>query len=203
MKLCAQGCASAEPFICNPASVPARTCDQLKPELRDYEDLGRSLNTPGDHGSSGNSSTTYGLCSSNWECRGQRCDLTTNVCAPCRVDADCKEDFGAHICAPDGSCMSVRCAEDADCSGGDKCDPATHECARCLVDADCAGQIAPHCSRVKKSCVPCTADAHCVGQATGSHCGLTSPFDSICVQCITDADCAASGGTRCSIGFCM
>lgn len=204
-KLCAEGCGATQPSICNPASVPARTCDQLKPELRLYEDKGRALSTPGTDFVGGGTSDAFGLCLSNSDCEGQRCDLTTNVCGPCHTDAECKGDFGAHICAPDGSCMAVECAEDADCFAGDKCDPAHHKCVRCLVDADCTGQTFPHCSPAKNTCVQCVADADCVGQPTsrGSHCGLNSPFESICVECNIDADCAGSGRSRCGIGICM
>jgi Cys-rich repeat protein len=203
--LCVEGCAARQPIICNPASVAARTCDQLKPELREYEDIGRSSSQPGDQGSFGGSGSAFGLCRSNSDCNGQRCDLATNVCGPCKTDADCKEDFGAHMCAPDGSCMRVQCVEDADCPG-QRCDTAMHKCVRCLVDADCTGQVFLHCNPAKNTCVQCTTDADCNGQSgLGTHCGLTAPADSICVECNTDADCVNPLRPHCGVGlsFCM
>jgi hypothetical protein len=95
----------------NPDSVAARTCDQLKPELRISEDRGRALHSSGDDAVFGTSST-FGLCNTTADCSGpvpQSCDLATNVCRPCATDADCKTDFGAHACAPDGTCKIVDC----------------------------------------------------------------------------------------------
>ena len=90
-KRCAQGCTIQSPAICNSASVDARTCDQLKPELRDYEDTARAEQN-GSHVSVGFGGTNrYGLCTKAEDCAlPQGCNLATNVCSACADDTECE-----------------------------------------------------------------------------------------------------------------
>ncbi len=113
-QLCAQGCTTQSPSICNAASVAARTCDQLKPELRLYEDSARA-EQGGSHISHGDFGGTnpYGLCADADDCElPLGCTLITNTCSACAADADCKRAFGPYICSAEKACTKVACASD-------------------------------------------------------------------------------------------
>jgi hypothetical protein len=146
---CMTGCGDVNPPICNPLSVAARSCDQLKPELRLYQEAGQAKK---------NGETFVGvvggdgLCSSNIECQpGTVCDMTTNVCSKCKSNADCSGDLQNIVCASDGAC--VQCVVDSDCKLQKyappqfvKCTPDSHTCVECLTDADCTIAPVPHCN---------------------------------------------------------
>jgi hypothetical protein len=82
---CVSGCLEVDPEICNSASVEARTCAELEPELRFYDEAGRdpgvSVAGPG---------SSYGLCEDADDCEEPLgCSLATNTCATCETDEDC------------------------------------------------------------------------------------------------------------------
>jgi hypothetical protein len=97
---------------CNAASVAARTCDQLKPELRNYEDSARAERSGSDvavHGSIGNA---YGLCADADDCElPLGCTLSTNTCSACASDADCDRGFGSYIYSAEKECLQGRLLE--------------------------------------------------------------------------------------------
>ncbi|MGH7438340.1 MAG: hypothetical protein ACRENE_21870 [Polyangiaceae bacterium] len=141
---CLTGCERLKPVICNPASVAARTCDQLKPEGRAYDEAAKgqsSFATPG----------VYGLCLDPSECSpGQACAVSTNTCGPCQTDAECAQGIGTlYACGAGGSCAMVQCVSSVDCTGS-PCDVATHTCVECLTSADCA--MLPGTQCVSNSC---------------------------------------------------
>jgi hypothetical protein len=189
---CVRGCAELGPSICNAASVPARTCDQLKPEIRLYESIGKS--GPDDDAVVGGSSgPRFGLCLSGDDCEAPSgCSLSTNTCAACEQDADCKHDYESFICSEEHECVEVGCATDDDCFAG-VCDAKTHECRQCRADSDCTG-LYKACDTETLECVPCLTDAHCEGNIGGAICNPTSRR---CGDCATNADCPASA-PRCS-----
>ncbi|HKO51964.1 MAG TPA: hypothetical protein VJV79_29850 [Polyangiaceae bacterium] len=159
--LCAHGCTTQSPSICNAASVAARTCDQLKPELRLYEDTARAEQN-GSHISVriGSGTNPYGLCTKADECAlPLGCVLETNTCSPCGSDTDCKHGYGSYICSTDNQCLKVACASDEDCFGR-VCDVAQHECVDCREDADCTGFYRA-CNTATAKCAECTSNAHC------------------------------------------
>jgi hypothetical protein len=80
---CLEGCSYGQPPVCNAASVAARTCDQLKPEARLYDDLGDSLQRESDFAyfSSPDAYLAYGLCREARDCTAPlTCSLATNTC---------------------------------------------------------------------------------------------------------------------------
>ncbi len=119
-----------------------------------------------------------------------------------------------------GQC--VACTKDADCAGG-TCNVTTYTC---VTNAACPPPGAPT-KKIKKTatgeCVECLNDTHCVGNPTGSKCNLQSNLCEAgsstnecsvcggdypgcvqlngtwtCVECSTDADCAAKSKGTCS-----
>jgi len=83
-QVCLEGCTYEGPPICNSASVSARTCDELKPEARTYDDVGHLLQEGGDFAFGGSASlSTYGLCLTARDCEAtEMCALETNTCVP-------------------------------------------------------------------------------------------------------------------------
>jgi len=158
--LCAQGCTTQSPSICNAASVAARTCDQLKPELRDYEDTARAEHD-GSHIQIGFGGTNhYGLCTKADDCElPLTCALSTNTCSACASDTDCKRAGGKYVCSSEKACLEVSCLTDADCFGR-VCDADSHECVECRGDADCKS-VYGACDTATSECVECTSDANC------------------------------------------
>jgi hypothetical protein len=196
---CLDGCERVKPLICNAASVAARTCDQLKPEGRIYE---QAANTRG--GFSGFATpAAYGLCESSMDCpSGQACGLSTNTCnGACMTDADCAGGPGAaYACGPGGKCTKVECVTSADCTGS-PCDTTHHTCVGCLTDADCSlsaplglGLCSPG-----QMCVACLSNANCPspGQA------LCDTSSGVCTACLSAADCTRFPNTQCVSGTCQ
>jgi hypothetical protein len=175
---CLEGCALQTPSVCNPASVDARTCDQLKPEARDYQDAADAhaegtgfgvIATPQE----------YGLCADASECDPtQACLLATNTCGPCATNADCAQSPPLTYACQAGKCGMVDCLTSADCGSSGVCDTSKYACVQCLTDADCAGSLlgkyAPRCG-----------------------------VQNLCVVCSTDADCPNSPQATCAGGFCQ
>jgi len=202
---CVRGCASESPSVCNSASVAARSCDQLKPELRLYDEAGQlssgSVQVVG--GSSG--VKAFGLCKTGADCDPPLgCEPATNTCAACRLDADCERGFGEKdICSSDYTCVKVECRADADCSGR-VCDTASHTCVQCQNDADCAasllGSFEPACDVASAMCVTCTTDEHCQNSPIGPRCDEAAHS---CKECLLNSDCADSKMPHCGqFGYC-
>ncbi len=191
---CAIGCASESPTICNPASVAARTCDQLKPELRSYQETAE-IEQSGGHVSSGHFGPSYGLCESAEDCElPLGCASATNTCAACDSDADCARTYPHYACSAAHECTKVDCVVDADCSidlTGQFCDPTLHVCGECHSDADCKGVISGTvCDEAKLKCVQCVDNGDCSNDAPRCEASLQ-----YCTSCKTDADCKGRSGT--------
>ncbi len=149
--LCLVGCKDREPMICNALSVGARTCDQLKPEAREYDRAGEVL-TSDDDGRSGvvtggyHTLVDFGLCESANDCEeGGACSAATNTCGPCATDAECTKRSGEYlvsraICSAERTCVIAPCG---------------------LTDDDCKSESHPFCDYESHSCVACTADTDC------------------------------------------
>ena len=167
--LCLQGCGDENPLVCNPASVAARTCDQLKPEARDYQDLANALNNRMG-GIIATSQQTYGLCTDSSECsNGQGCVAATNTCAPCTTNAECAQQFGTYACKS-GVCTTVDCLKNSDCIGASDpiCDTSQYTCVECLTTPDCVGNPfgtslggQPRKCDANHNCVDCLSNADC------------------------------------------
>ena len=179
-KLCATGCALMEPQIHNPKSVAARTCDQLKPEVRRYEDRGREQQSGSSGGSfSASSGAQYGLCETAGDCaESLGCDLETNTCAACKSNADCDLGYGKNVCSADQKCISAQCVTDTDCPAFQKkCDPVTYKCIECVADADCAGAATgPKCDTTAGRCVQCLSNADCTASSLLPNCSTATHF---------------------------
>jgi hypothetical protein len=177
--LCDTGCASYGPPVCNAASVAARTCDQLKPELRTYEDRGRALTRPGSvsEGGTGNPAT-FGLCRDARDCAAPLgCTGATNTCAPCTANEECAQGVLKYVCSSSAECVQVDCLTGADCSTVfPACDPTTFKCVDCLRDEDCND--------------PSSLSA-------GKKCDVSNKT---CVQCLTGSDCSAPT-PRCDLSY--
>jgi hypothetical protein len=198
--LCVEGCAAEQPTICNTASVPARSCEQLKPELRLYEDNGRAQQSGGEVVSF-SSPKAFGLCRTGTDCElPLSCLAATNTCGPCEADADCARDAGSqYACAPQKECIKVACLTDGDCYGH-FCDTQRHACIDCRMDADCKEYL-PGCNAETAKCVMCTRDEHC----TGTPFPRCNTATNRCAECVSNADCSDPSSPRCDLtgaGFC-
>jgi hypothetical protein len=200
--LCARGCA-VDPAICNAQSVAPRSCEQIKPEARWYEDLGRDQASGGDSIvlSSGGVPSGFGLCEDAAPCEGQLgCSATTNTCAPCSSDAECARarSLREYRCSAEQLCVEVECLKDDDCYGR-YCDLGSNTCVRCRSDADCDSFL-PACK--EGNCVACTRDEHCADRyTTNQHCDAAA---NNCVECRSNSDCASDLSPRCdpALSFC-
>ncbi len=187
---CARGCASQYHAICNPRSVAARSCDQLKPELRLYDEAGNAGPNEEVVGNIG-SGARYGLCETAADCTApDGCSSNTNTCGPCRTDAACENGIFAHACMA-GACVKVDCLKDADCYGGDFCETTLHVCGDCHSAADCTSSFRPICSATSATCIGCEVNADCKDQFAPT----CSPTLHACTPCNSDADCAGHAGT--------
>jgi hypothetical protein len=199
---CATGCATLLPPICNAASVAARTCDQLKPEIRRYQDAGTPAQPTsgegsgsGDNVSSGDSSSPSssasesGLCRSAEDCEAPLgCSTANNTCAACKNDADCAHRTNAYICSPEKACVRVQCESDDDCGSGGFCDVERHICGDCHSNADCGG-FQHLCDPVTAKCSQCASNADC--DEFGPRCDHEL---GVCNGCKETTDCAAYAG---------
>jgi hypothetical protein len=198
-KKCASGCASESPTICNPASVAARSCDQLKPEIRSYQQRAE-VEESGGHVASGGFGSSYGLCLDASDCDAPLgCVVESNTCGSCTADADCAS-YTPQACSENKECVRVGCVKDADCPKF--CDAASHECGECRNDSDCTFSFAPACNTETSKCVTCTKDADCAKSPIGSRCESTS---NRCVECLGSADCADPKQALCdpTLQFCV
>jgi hypothetical protein len=186
---CLEGCSFDAPSLCNPASVAARTCDELKPEARSYDEGGRLLQGDGEvhHYTSPFAYQDYGLCRETYECTlPETCLLATNTCGACTQNSDCSRGTSSPYLCMDGECLDVDCITDDDCLIG-ICDPEAHACVECLSDANCTGTWKA-CNLERQKCAECTTDAHCTREGYP----VCDPKMGRCVQCRTDADCKNS-----------
>lgn len=189
-RACVTGCLEIEPSICNPASVAARTCDQLKPELRFYESVGAP--SDGEHSAGGGFGAAYGLCTDADDCdEPLGCSQETNVCTRCESNQDCAGRIGAYLCSDDKECVKVDCLADEDCALGRPCDTKTHECGECREDADCSF-LRSACDTATMKCVECNADADC--SEPRPSCDVAQQK---CVECGRDSDCEYSSAPAC------
>ena len=181
-RACAIGCAESSPPVCNAASVEPRSCDQLKPELRRYTDLGHAeLNRgPGEDNSFSGGYTdlsAYGLCNDRDDCEeGLGCDSGTNTCAACKTDSDCAAEYESYACNAESVCEKVQCVSDEDCILG-VCLAGQHKCGDCRAAADCRAS-APLCDTVAAKCVECLTDSDCK-ESLRPHCDARYGFCSI------------------------
>ncbi|MET0790514.1 MAG: hypothetical protein ABW061_03255 [Polyangiaceae bacterium] len=218
---CARGCASQSHSICNSKSVAARTCDQLKPELRLYDDAGNA--GQGEIVVGGGFGAQYGLCTSATDCDlPLGCSATTNTCSPCEADADCGRTYPHYACSTKHECTKVDCVVDADCSASLSspttfCDASLHVCGECHVDADCKnatlGKVcdektlkcvecvdngdcskdSPRCDESLQYCSYCKVDKDCAGYADAPYCETLG-----CVACRADTDCTDVAHPTCN-----
>lgn len=188
---CATGCAYLGAPICNAASVAARSCDQLKPELRLYEEAAQALRE-GDELIHIGSGPMNGLCRTGQDCLPPLgCSAQTNTCGACEADVDCTRQFETYICSAEKQCTAVSCASDTDCALG-FCNLATHECGDCRSSADCQG-VFKACEPVSATCVECLSDAEC----TREYAARCEVGRNRCVECLSNADCTSSFSPRC------
>jgi hypothetical protein len=146
-----------------------------------------------------------------------------NVCAfqaaTCCYGSSCTVADACSKCSDKcfgGTC--VECLSDSQCTGG-KCDPNAHTC---ITGGAC--QAPTPIKLVDGSCVECTNDTHCASSTVGTKCDLgthkcgasgnqtneckpcVDPYPGCvqingtwsCVECSTDADCAAKNAGTCN-----
>ncbi len=116
------------------------------------------------------------------------------ACVDCLTDAQCsggKCDSNSHTCITSGACQAptpiklangscVECTNDTHCASstvGPKCDLASHACAKSTVSNECAACTGPYpgCVQINGvwSCVECTTDADCAAKNAGTCSGTT------------------------------
>ena len=185
---CIEGCAYEKPTLCNPASVAARTCDELKPEARMYDDIGQLLQGDSEfaYGGSFFNYREYGLCLEAQDCElPETCSLATNTCGACAEDADCDRGLSSkHYVCSTGQCLEVACVVDDDCFTG-RCRADTHTCVDCLADTDC-DSFFTKCNPETLECVRCLDDSQCSDESYFKRCDTA---EHQCVECLTDDDC--------------
>jgi hypothetical protein len=122
----------------------------------------------------------------------------------------------AFPCNTGGVCAK-QCTLDSQCDPGLFCNSALKSCTQCAFDSQCAGKAGkPVCNTTSGFCAACNADFDCVkalgtghfcdahvckvGCKTNDDCSAslgetcdTSVTPGKCVQCHTNADCAAQG----------
>lgn len=99
----------------------------------------------------------------------------------CKGPADCNSNE-PYCDVGSGKCVS--CLYDLHCGPTLHCDQATHECI-CSSDAEC--RYTGRCDSLTKQClVPCTSNTTCMGTVISPICEMDR---SVCVQCLTDAEC--------------
>ena len=201
--VCANGCAGSTHEVCNAKSVAARSCDQLKPELRHYDDLGRA--GPGEVFGGSPLPGTYGLCTSAAPCAdGQGCSPSTSTCGTCQADAECDRGSVPYACES-GVCTQVSCVNDADCSLGRFCETTRHVCGECQSDADCPSKtslsIGTVCDPATLTCTECLTNQDCAADRPVCKVLTSTRF---CTLCSSDADCADRDDTPyCSGSGCV
>ena len=130
----------------------------------------------------GASCTVASACSS---CAGK---CFGGACVGCLTDAQCPGgtcDANSHTCATTGACQAptpikmvdgtcVECTSDSNCGAstvGPKCDLSTHKCAASSATNQCSACVAPYpgCVQINGtwSCVECTTDADCAAKNAG------------------------------------
>lgn len=191
--LCATGCMIEGPPICNAASVAPRTCDQLKPELRSYQDTAQVIADGGEViGGGSGTGAVYGLCRTGQDCQAPLgCSPLTNTCAPCATDTDCQRTSGTYSCSPDGACVEAACTRDLDCPLG-VCDVTRHECIECRSNTDCRGLLTV-CQVATSTCVECDTDVTCT-RPDAKRC---DPVSHRCAECLNNFDCLSASQPRC------
>lgn len=141
------------------------------------------------------------------------CSFTAEKC--CFGDS-CKASSACAGCP--GKCVAgacVECLKDADCSGGSTCIASSHTCQKASCPSEKPIKLATG------ECVECSNDTHCSGSSVGPKCVANKcakanqnnecavcqdPYPGCveingawsCVECATDADCAAKKKGSCS-----
>lgn len=189
---CVSGCLAVGPTICNAASVDARTCEQLKPEIRLYEEAGTE--TAGDHSAASSLGADYGLCRDVDDCEEPLgCSQQTNTCAACETNEDCAGAYDARLCNDANECEAVECLSDGDCILGRPCNTETYECGECREDADCTSFSGGACDTKTLKCVECKQDSDCE-LSLYSSCDVARQK---CVECGDDSHCTSSFAPAC------
>lgn len=196
---CVRGCSESSHSVCNAASVAARSCDELKPEIRNYEARGNV--GPNEEIVSGGVGPSYGLCRSGEDCDAPLgCSPATNTCEACESDADCTREYPSYVCTEAHECAEVECLSDADCFGLEKiCDAETNECVGCETDTHCKNHpVGSRCLPEVRQCGDCVTNADCPAKSPRCHATIHS-----CGGCLSDTDCAGRDTPYCAIGGCV
>ena len=197
---CLTGCAIEHGSICNAASVPVRSCDDIKREARFYEEVGQAKQSGGHAIFVGGGGPSFGLCSGADDCdEPLACDFATNTCGKCDSDTECAREAGVALACQKGACVTVECVVDDDCSGS-LCDTEKHVCGRCESDGDCSDYAAEACDTETSTCVECTDNADCADafSVTGTT-HVCEPTSHACVECLQNSDCHSTYAPRCNL----
>lgn len=126
----------------------------------------------------------YGTCRNDTECglASLHCDVVRGACVECRSDVDCTASDRRFCDTGSGRC--VGCRGDGDCEASKRCETAIHRCVdRCSDSRPCSVGV---CEEATGRCIECLPGAAC---ADGKVCSTNA----VCVECRSDADCAAAG----------
>ena len=112
-------------------------------------------------------------CLNDGQCPGGTCDANSHTCI---TSGACQAPTPIKLA--DGTC--VECTSDTHCGSstvGPKCDLSTHKCAATSASNQCAACVAPYPGCVQLngtwSCVECTTDADCAAKNAGTCNGTT------------------------------
>lgn len=126
----------------------------------------------------------YGSCAAEGECglTDLHCELSRGACVQCRSNADCASGDRRFCDTGSGRCLG--CRGDGDCDADDRCETAIHRCVeRCSGIRPCAIGT---CEEATGRCIECSPGTACGGRRV---CATSA----VCVECQSDADCAAAG----------
>jgi hypothetical protein len=128
-------------------------------------------------------SSPLGTCAVDGDCliQGLHCATTRGLCVECREDGDCLASDRPRCEASLGRCIG--CRGDADCEIDERCEASTHACVeRCSATRACN---IGSCDMATGRCVECSVTVACTDHVCNGA--------GVCVECLSDADCAAAG----------
>jgi hypothetical protein len=129
------------------------------------------------------------------------CDIANQRCVECLAESDCAGDMGGDIhcniaqgrCRP---CVLGSTDPALGCPAGQTCGGNNGACqVVCTADTQCAALMnTPACNTTTSMCVECVTDAHCAANPANANQPHCDVANNNCVECLANADCAAQAG---------
>jgi hypothetical protein len=138
-------------------------------------------------------------CSSDADCNGKGCDLTTGSCGKTRNGDQCSSDSDC----TNGHCVDKTCCASASCGTCESCASSDGTCqpvADGQPDPDSCSSSSDPCGTTGK----CDGHSHCKYASPGTDCGQTCSADQLGVvgqTCDGNGVCNGTGTTKSCQGF--